>query len=558
MLNYIKLDLFLQNNFQEAESMSNREEVKVSSPEVRPDLSSLSPEDREKLEKLQEKIKTLENELGVANAWVKVVWARKEVLEWKSDSQISFRELSEEWAYQVNDRIIKLRGELSEIQEQKQTLLRSIELAKVNKLSDAEMKNMQKMTSKEFLSTPANERLRFITEWNIEAKDVKEDGTKTLNFTFTFDGKFNRDLYIRTTAWQTLPENVRTLQSWGIEYTRTGLNGEFFSPEWKRLLIHEGTQVEITKFWSPDDLKQMHEIALNAWKEYKGTPNEELALESIKKWYDPKFIISLFWEQITWLSAWKKETIEDKITDIARLQDDFMEDYPNEKALLDDGKPSEKFAWYVVNSLNPSKVWEISQIYSYNLDVVKQTRRVNNPALWGWPMNLENINIEWISKEEVDAILNKQKFTPGSKDAQVLFMAACQAADLPKDWCNKESLHRILSKESNGIVGRLNYTIKWHSVESFKEQALSSSRNNPIGTRSTASWLWQLLLSNIDKYYPDGRKGIWDPLNEAVWMLRYIQDRYGNPDVAWSVYGKIASYDHPQKWKQHKWFDEWY
>jgi 23S rRNA maturation-related 3'-5' exoribonuclease YhaM len=38
-----------------------------------------------------------------------------------------------------------LRGELSEIQEQKQTLLRSIELAKVNKLSDAEMKNMQKM-----------------------------------------------------------------------------------------------------------------------------------------------------------------------------------------------------------------------------------------------------------------------------------------------------------------------------------------------------------------------------------------------------------------------------
>lgn len=558
MLNYIKLDLFLQNNFQEGQNASNREDVRLSSPEIRSDLSHLSPENREKLEKLQEKIQKLENELGVANAWVKVVWARKEVLEWKSDTEISFRELSEEWAYQVNDRIIKLRGELSEIQEQKQTLLRSIELAKVNKLSDAEMKNMQKITSKEFLSTPAHERLRFITEWNVETKDIKEGGTKTLNFTFTFDGQFNRDLYIRTTAGQTLPENVRTLQSWGMEYTRSGLNGEFFSPEGKRLLIHEGTQIEVTQFGTPEDLKKMHELALNAGKEYVGTPHEELALESIKKWYDPKFIISLIGEEIAKLSVGRKEAIEDRITDIARLQDDFKEDYPNEKSLLANAKPSEKFAWYVVNSLNPSKISEVSKIYSYNPEVIKQTKRVNNPALWWGPMNLENINIDGVKKEELDAILNKQRFTPGSKDAQVLFSAACQAADLPKDWCNKESLHRILSRESNGIVGRLNYTIKWHSVESFKEQAVSTSRNNPIGARSTASWLGQLLLSNVDKYYPDGRKGIGDPLNEAVGMLRYIQDRYGDPDVAWSVYGKIASYDHPQKGKQHKWFAEWY
>lgn len=557
MLQYIKFDLFLQNSFVESENRS-REEVKVKSPEIRADLSSLSPEDREKLEKLQEKIKTLENDLTTANAWVKVVWARKEVLQEKSDSQISFRELSEEWAYQVNDRIIKLRGELSELQEQKQILLRSIELAKVNKLSDAEVKNMQKMTSKEFLSTPENQRLRFISEWNIETKDVKEGGIKTLNFTFTFDGKFNRDLYVRTTAGQTLPENVRTLQSWGMEYTRTGLNGEFFSPDGKRLLIHEGTQVEITKFWSPDEIKQMYEFVENAGKEYKDTPHEALAWEAMKKWYDPKFIISLLWEQITSTQSLKKETIEDRLTDIARLQDDFKEDYPSEKALLDGGKPSEKFTWYVVNSLNPSKISEVSQIYWYNPEIIKQSKRVNNPSLWWWPMNLENINIDWVQKEELDSILKKNTFTPGSKDAQVLFMAACQAADLPKDWCNKESLHRILSRESNGVVGRLNYTIKWHDVDSFKEQALSSPVNNPIWARSTASWLWQLLLSNVDKYYPDGRKGIWDPLNEAVGMLRYIKDRYGNPDVAWSVYGKIASYDHPQKWKQNKWFAEWY
>ncbi len=557
MLKYIKFDLFLQNNFVESENRS-REEVKTPVENKEPDLSHLSPEDRERIEKIQEKIKVLENELQITNAWVNVVWARKEVLEWKSDSQISFRELSEDGAYQVNERVLKLKWELLELKEQKQILLRGIEVAKANKLSDSEIKSMQAITSKEFLSTPANERLRFITQGNIEAKNVKEGWEKALNFTFTFDGKFNRELYIRTTAGQILPENVRTVTSGNVEYTRTGLNGEFFSNEWKRLLIHEWTQLEVTKFWAEDELKQIQENLSNGLKEYKGTPHEELALESLKKWYDPKFVISLFWDKIASLSVWKKETIEDKITDIARLQDDFQEDYPSEKAILEWGKPSEKFSWYVVNSLNPSKISEVSQIYWYNLEVVKQTRRANNPSLGWWPMNLENINIEWISKEEVDAILNKQKFTPGSKDAQVLFLAACQAADLPKDWCNKESLHRILSRESNGMVGRLNYTIKWHSVDSFKEQALSSTRNNPIGTVSTASWLGQLLLSNVDKYYPEGRKWIWDPLNEAVWMLRYIKDRYGNPDIAWSVYWKTWNFDHPQTWRQYKWFAEWY
>lgn len=557
MLQYIKFDLFLQNSFVESENRS-REEVKIPVENKEPDLSHLSPENREKVEKLQEKIKVLENELQITNAWEKVVWARKEVLEWKSDANISFRELSEDGAYQVNERVLKLKWELLELKEQKQILLRSIELAKVNKLSDSEVKNMQAITSKEFLSTPANERLRFITQGNVESKDVKEGWVNALNFTFTFDGKFNRDLYIRTTAGQILPDNVRNVTSGWVEYTRAGLNGEFFSDAGKRLLIHEGTQVEISKFWAEDELKQIQENFQNGLKEYKGTPNEELALESLKKWYDPKFIISLFWQEIGALSTWKKETIEDKITDIARLQDDFLEDYPSEKAILEWGKPSEKFSWYVVNSLNPSKISEVSQLYWYNLEVVKQTRRANNPSLGWGPMSLENINIEWVPKEEVDAILNKQKFTPWSKDAQVLFMAACQAADLPKDWCNKESLHRILSRESNGVVGRLNYTIKWHSVDSFKEQALSSTKNNPIGTVSTASGLGQLLLSNVDKYYPEGRKGIWDPLNEAVWMLRYIKDRYGNPDVAWSVYGKIASFDHPQTGRQHKWFAEWY
>lgn len=557
MFQYIKFDLFLAQKLLETGAAS-REEIVRSQEEASVDLSHLSPEQREQVEKIQIRIEQLQQEIEVVNAGVSVVGTRREVLESRTDSEISFRELSEQWASDINERVILLRWELWELQEQKQILLRSIELAQVNTLSESEIKQMQVVTAKEFLSTPPAERLRFITKWNIDTKDVKEWWVTKLDFTFTFDGKFNRDLYLRTTAGQVLGENIRTVSVDGKEYSRIWLNGEFFSQEWKRLTIHEWTQLEILQFGTADEMKQIQDSFINQLKEFEWTPHEALAWEAIKKWYDPKFVISLFWEQIASVSFWKTEAIEDKLTDIARLQDDFSTDYPSQEALWENGKPSEKFAWYVTNALNPSKLSQVAELYGYNLDEIRQTRRRNNPSLWGGPMNLENINIEGISKEEVEAILNKQRFTPGSKDAQVLFMAACQAADLPKDWCNKESLHRILSKESNGVVGRLNYTIRWHSSESFKEQALSSSRNNPIGARSTASWLGQLLLSNVDIYYPDGRNGIWDSLNEAVWMLRYIKDRYGNPDIAWSVYGKVASYDHPQKGRQHKWFAEWY
>ncbi len=522
------------------------------------DLSWLSPKEKEKYEKLQARIEELQKELDITKAWEWVVNNRKNILEQKSTDKISFWELKEKWAYEVNERVIRLRAELWELQEQKDIILRTLELTKTNKLSEGELQKMQKITSKEFLSTPVSERLKFITVWNIESKDVKEWWIKDLEFTFTYDWKFNRELYIRTTAGQTLPETARTVSSNWVEYNRTWLNWEFFSQDWKRLLIHEWTKIEVIKFWSEEELKQIWEKINENLGEFKNTPNEELAIESLKKWYDPKFVITLFGEKISSLQSWKKETIEEILTDIARLQDDFKEDYPNEKAILEDWKPSEKFAWYVINNQKTWNESKVAELYGYNIETLKSSRRINNPSLWWGPINLEKINIDWVSKDEMDAILKKDRFNPGSKDAQVLFLAACQSANLPEEWCNAESLHRILSRESNWVVWRLNYTIKWHTPETFKQEATTSTSNNPIWVKSTASGLGQLLLSNVDKYYPDWRNGIWDPLNEAVWMLRYINDRYWTPDIAWSVYGKEWSYDHPNKWRQHKWFTEWY
>ena len=45
--------------------------------------------------------------------------------------------------------------------------------------------------------------------------------------------------------------------------------------------------------------------------------------------------------------------------------------------------------------------------------------------------------------------------------------------------------------------------------------------------RSSATGLGQLILANVDAYYPNGREGIGDPYNEIVGATRYMMDRYG-------------------------------
>ena len=58
--------------------------------------------------------------------------------------------------------------------------------------------------------------------------------------------------------------------------------------------------------------------------------------------------------------------------------------------------------------------------------------------------------------------------------------------------------------------------------------------------RSSATGLGQMTLPNIRDNYPSGVAGIGDPMEEAIGMLLYIKKhpRYGNPDRAWSLYGK--------------------
>lgn len=139
---------------------------------------------------------------------------------------------------------------------------------------------------------------------------------------------------------------------------------------------------------------------------------------------------------------------------------------------------------------------------------------------------------------------NIKRYPPNSQEAKDLFKFASVKYGLP-DWSEDPDLHYILSKESNGWVGRPNYTYGVRAVnKNLWPDVWAELKAGKVTTKSSATGLGQCLLSNAQKYYPDGQMGIGDPINEAVGLIRYIKDRYGSPAVARSVYGQIGEYTH--------------
>jgi len=133
----------------------------------------------------------------------------------------------------------------------------------------------------------------------------------------------------------------------------------------------------------------------------------------------------------------------------------------------------------------------------------------------------------------------RTRYVPGSPEQITLFKQAAKLAGLPVSWASEPGLVKILEHESSGWVGRPNYTYGERAEKrSLWQSVLDELRQGVKSAKSSASGLGQLILDNVDKFYPSGRKGIGVPVEEAAGMLRYIKDRYGSPASAWAMYGK--------------------
>ncbi len=129
-------------------------------------------------------------------------------------------------------------------------------------------------------------------------------------------------------------------------------------------------------------------------------------------------------------------------------------------------------------------------------------------------------------------------YAPNSRAAIQLFTEAAELAGVPASWARSPGLHNILERESQGRVGVLNSTYGSRSRDPSRwPEVHRELRGGRITARSSATGLGQLRLDNVDAYYPNGRAGIGDPLQEAAGMLSYIKARYRTPERAWQLYG---------------------
>jgi hypothetical protein len=187
---------------------------------------------------------------------------------------------------------------------------------------------LAKMSNAKFLETPANERLRYITKWNTESADITSWKAKEVDFTFTFEGKFNQDMYLYTTAGQVLPKEVRSIESDGKTYERLGLSGEFFDvQDNKRLIIKEGTHIQVSKLANESDLKELssknqetYKKFISEHKEYQGEKYQPLIEMALEKWIEPEFFVISAERRVEEFGEWPLDAaeIEELATDIHR------------------------------------------------------------------------------------------------------------------------------------------------------------------------------------------------------------------------------------------------
>ena len=132
------------------------------------------------------------------------------------------------------------------------------------------------------------------------------------------------------------------------------------------------------------------------------------------------------------------------------------------------------------------------------------------------------------------------RYPPFSEKAYKLFEQAAAAAGHPKKWARSPGLHKLLKAESGGWVGVPNrtYTGRTLGNKSKWPEVWGELKKGEITAESSATGLGQLLLRNVDKYYPRKRMSIGNAEEEARGMLNYIKARYGNPTVAWEGDGE--------------------
>ena len=192
----------------------------------------------------------------------------------------------------------------------------------VNQETKAELElfkeDMQKVSHEQFLAdVDFSDRLKHITDPNLDASELSENSKVEFNFSFTSE-QANRNLYLKTTAGQVLPQcvdNITTAD--GKQYSRESLCWEFFASDGKRLIIHDKTQIIIWELRKPEEILSLEKQATESLKNIQGATDENKELLSMwaSKGINPELVLKFF----SAFFGWKSFT---EIT--SSMQEDFL------------------------------------------------------------------------------------------------------------------------------------------------------------------------------------------------------------------------------------------
>ncbi|MDD5770277.1 MAG: transglycosylase SLT domain-containing protein [Candidatus Gracilibacteria bacterium] len=204
-----------------------------------------------------------------------------------------------------------------------------------------------------FLKIDFDKRLQYITSPKVDFNDVASGKTKDVSFTFTYAGKFNRELYMHTTAGQVLPPEVNAVTIGGENYTRSGLKGEFFTSSGQRLIIKEGTKISIPGVRDEKQIEdKQKEYDKNVSTFISENPEisryQDLIKEAAYRGIDIKFALLAFKD------TYDKTPENEKKTTIEAMMTYFdkYKGYFNDLGDLKDGKYSQKLALGVLAKYN--------------------------------------------------------------------------------------------------------------------------------------------------------------------------------------------------------------
>lgn len=323
-------------------------------------------------------------------------------------------------------------------------------------ITKLEILKTDSMNYSKFLKLSLAERLSYVAFW---ANFEKVASWETRNISIDFEDKWWKVvkwLENNITIWQLLPRQVEQVQVNWQTFTRQWLTWEFFDNSWVRLLIFNKTEITISKYRSPDDLKAIEEKNKQEYKRYetKDLSKNLLISTSIEKWIDPQFAMLAYWD--LYAKAEEKnreEVLEDVLVDFYRIA------WANNLSTkLKDWKYSDELALKVILAANWDKAWkEIALKY-------------------------------WIKQETLKSFLDNKTYAMWLKSSDI------KNADSREDWTYLKWQELLDNKEFSQALDKLCKNV-WISREDLIVVMKAESGLDPrnVNKNSQATWLIQFM-----------------------------------------------------------------